>query len=123
MSDLLSSLPKLEPPTTLKLEKLPPLRTNFRIPRLEEKPQNPILESIKNRIANVQSLPKELVFLSRHITHSLTDDGEDEDIWKRALREGPLYKVRTAKDFLILECTLNLPLESYSFMGHAKVYL
>lgn len=123
MSDFLSSLPRLEHPTTLKLEKLPPLRTSFRIPRLEEKPQNPILESIKTRIANTQSLPKELVFLSRHITHSLTDDGEAEDIWKRALREGPLYKVRTAKDFLILECSLNLRSESYRFMGHAKVYL
>ena len=96
MSDLLTSLPDLVPPISLNLDKLPPLRSAFRIPRLEEKPQNPILEAIKDRQKTaIHVLPKELVLLSNRISETLVtqENEEEEDIWTRASKLGPVYKV------------------------------
>ena len=109
MSDLLTSLPDLVPPTSLNLDKLPPLRIAFRIPRLEEKPQNPILETIKDRQKTaIHVLPKELVLLSNRISEALVtqENEEEEDIWTRASKLGSVYKVCWFQ--VIIKAPLNL---------------
>ena len=93
---------------------LPSLGDGFKVPFLEEKPQNPIVQNlVKNANKGSQrthryflthrahqTLPKELAILSERIVSVRELDaleGEDEEnIWERAAQAPSEYLVRTA---------------------------
>ena len=83
----LDPLPDLVSPYNRELRRLPDIQRLFRIPQLEEKPQNPIIRSLSRRQGRFPALPTELVLLSERIL--IADDTlelEGVEIWEEAAK-------------------------------------
>lgn len=106
------------------LKRLRALHSPFFVPKLDDKPQNPIIRSIQRIGDHGPQLPPELVLLSDTITHgqetleNTCDENQAEDIWIRAGFGGPSYKVFTYDLFLTFNRRNCVFSESYCFMGH-----
>ena len=75
---------------------LPRLWSSFRIPRLIDKPQNPIIGNLENKRKPLLSAPLELVTIP-HVPAEEDSEEPDIDIWTRLILDPDLgeYKVNS----------------------------
>ncbi|KAI5121959.1 hypothetical protein M0805_002030 [Coniferiporia weirii] len=87
MDDVLKPLTELNSHGLPELKRLPALCSPFLIPRLVDKPQNPIINTLQvdvhDRILKpIQALPEEILVISENVASLRLGNGRDADAWR-----------------------------------------
>ena len=100
MTDPFPLLPPLDYPSDSESYELPPIFPTFSVPKLADKPQDPIMDTLRftqsaqRHLADPQLLPPEVIALT---DLWLSDSAKTQNIWAHAAAVSPTNQVSKLK--------------------------